>query len=91
MSQFQIAVIAGSLRKESLNRKFASAIAKFAPSEFSFKQIELGDLPLYNQYDDAHQAASVVQLKAEIKAANGLLFVTPEYNRSIPSVLKKCD
>lgn len=88
MSQYQIAVIVGSLRKESFNRKLASAMVKLAPSGFTFKQLEIGDLPLYNQDDDANQAASVKRLKSEITAAQGLLFFTPEYNRSVPGVLK---
>jgi chromate reductase len=88
MSQYQIAVVVGSLRKESFNRKLANAITKLAPSEFAFRQLEIGDLPLYNQDDDAQPAAFVARLKAEITAAQGLLFVTPEYNRSMPGVLK---
>jgi chromate reductase len=88
MSQYQIAVVVGSLRKESFNRKLANAITKLAPSEFAFRQLEIGDLPLYNQDDDAQPAVSVARLKAEITAAQGLLFVTPEYNRSMPGVLK---
>ncbi|MCY1054797.1 NAD(P)H-dependent oxidoreductase [Nannocystis sp. SCPEA4] len=88
MSRYNIAVLVGSLRKESFNRRLATALARLAPAEFTFKQLEIGDLPLYNQDDDAHQAAPVKRLKAEIQAANGLLFVTPEYNRSIPGVLK---
>lgn len=88
MRQHQIAVIVGSLRRDSFNRKLANALVKLAPSEFSFKQVEIGDLPLYNQDDDANQAESVKRLKSDIKAASGLLFVTPEYNRSIPGVLK---
>ena len=88
MEQTQIAVIVGSLRRDSFNRKLASTMAKLAPPTFSFKQIEIGDLPLYNQDDDANPAAPVKRLKAEIAAAKGLLFVTPEYNRSIPGVLK---
>lgn len=88
MNHYQIAVVVGSLRKDSFNRKLANAIVKLAPAEFSFKQLEIGDLPLYNQDDDAQQAASVKRLKAEIAAAQGLLFVTPEYNRSIPGLLK---
>jgi chromate reductase len=88
MSEYQIAVIVGSLRKDSINRKLANAIINLAPSEFSFKQLEIGDLPLYNQDDDANQAKSVKRFKEEIAAAQGLLFVTPEYNRSIPGVLK---
>jgi len=88
MSQYQIAVIVGSLRKDSFNRKLANAIVKLAPPEFVFRQLQIGDLPLYNQDDDANPAASVKRLKSEISAAQGLLFVTPEYNRSLPGVLK---
>ena len=88
MNQYQIAVIVGSLRKDSFNRAFANAIVKLAPPEFTFTQVEIGDLPLYNQDDDANPAESVKRLKNEIKTAQGLLFVTPEYNRSIPGVLK---
>ena len=88
MSQYQIAVVVGSLRKDSFNRKLANAIVKLAPSEFSFKQIQISDLPLYNQDDDMNPAESVKRLKAEIAVSHGLLFVTPEYNRSMPGVLK---
>lgn len=88
MTQYQVAVIVGSLRKASYNRTLATAIAKLAPAEFSFKQVSIDDLPLYNQDDDAHPADSVKRLKSEISAANAVLFVTPEYNRSIPGVLK---
>jgi chromate reductase, NAD(P)H dehydrogenase (quinone) len=88
MNKYQIAVVVGSLRKDSFNRKLANAVARLAPLDFSFKQIEIGDLPLYNQDDDANPADAVKRLKAEILAAHGLLFVTPEYNRSIPGVLK---
>ena len=88
MEQTQIAVIVGSLRRDSFNRKLASAMVKLAPPEFTFKQLEIGDLPLYNQDDDANPVASVKRLKAEIITAQGVIFVTPEYNRSIPGVLK---
>ncbi len=88
MSHYQIAVIVGSLRHDSFNRKLAEAIAKLAPPAFAFSQVQIGDLPLYNQDDDASPAASVTRLKADIAGAQGLLFVTPEYNRSIPGVLK---
>jgi chromate reductase len=88
MNQYQIAVLVGSLRRDSFNRKLADALALLAPAEFTFKQVQINDLPLYNQDDDAHQAASVLRLKTEIKQAQGLLFVTPEYNRSMPGVLK---
>jgi len=88
MTQYHIAVIVGSLRQDSFNKKLATALTRLAPVDFIFKQVPIGELPLYNQDDDAHQAASVVKFKSEIKAAHGLLFVTPEYNRSIPGVLK---
>ena len=88
MSKYQIAIIVGSLRRDSFNLKLANAIVKLAPPEFSFKQVQISDLPLYNQDDDANQTESVKRLKAEIKGTQGVLFVTPEYNRSIPGVLK---
>lgn len=88
MSQYQIAVIVGSLRQDSINRKLAQALVKLGPAGFTFKFLEIGDLPLYNQDQDDHQAESVVRLKSEVKAASGLIFVTPEYNRSVPGVLK---
>ena len=88
MRHYQIAVVVGSLRQDSFNRKLANAMVKLAPSEFSFTPVQIGDLPLYDQDDDANQAESVKRLKHEITTAQGLLFVTPEYNRSIPGVLK---
>lgn len=88
MSTYPIAVIVGSLRRDSFNRQLADAIAKLAPPEFSFTQVNIGDLPLYNQDSDANPPPSVVRFKGEIAAARGLLFVTPEYNRSLPGVLK---
>ena len=88
MTQYKIAVVIGSLRKDSFNRKMADAIEKLAPAEFSFHKVRIDDLPLYNQDDDTHQAESVIRMKDEIKDAQGLLFITPEYNRSIPGVLK---
>jgi len=88
MKQYRIAVVVGSLRKESFNRTLAGAIAKLAPPDFSFHQVRIGDLPLYNQDDDASPADSVKRLKREITDSQGLLFVTAEYNRSIPGVLK---
>ena len=88
MSTYPIAVIVGSLRRDSFNRQLADAIAKLAPPEFSFTQVNIGDLPLYNQDSDANPPPSVIRFKGEIAAARGLLFVTPEYNRSLPGVLK---
>jgi chromate reductase len=88
MSNYKIAVIVGSLRKDSFNQKLANAIVKLAPPAFIFQQVQINDLPLYNQDDDVSQAESVKRLKEEINSSHGLLFVTPEYNRSIPGVLK---
>ena len=89
MSQYPIAVIVGSLRRDSFNRQLATAVTKLAPPEFSFSELKIDDLPLYNQDDDDHPAKAVTRLKSEIQAARGLLFVTPEYNRSIPGVLRR--
>lgn len=88
MAQTRIAVIVGSLRKDSYNHKLALALAHLAPSDFTFETLRIDDLPLYNQDEDGNQSAPVKRLKTEIAAADGLLFVTPEYNRSIPGVLK---
>jgi chromate reductase len=88
MTDVKIAVVVGSLRRDSMNRKLALAIEKLAPPRFSFAYLSLGDLPLYNQDDDAKPADSVKRLKIAITASQGLLFVTAEYNRSIPGVLK---
>lgn len=87
-NKYTIAVFVGSLRRESFNRKLAHAMAMLAPTEFAFEQSQIDDLPLYNQDDDDQPTAAVQRLKAEIKRADGLLFITPEYNRSISGVLK---
>jgi len=87
MSQYRIAVVVGSLRKESFNHKLALALARMAPN-FTFEHLRIDDVPLYNQDMDGKQPPEVLRLKSEIAAAQGLLFVTPEYNRSIPGVLK---
>jgi chromate reductase len=88
MDTYKIAVIVGSLRRDSLNQKLSDAVVKLAPPDFSFHQSRIDDLPLYNQDEEDNPADSVKRLKAEIKSSQGLLFVTPEYNRSIPGVLK---
>ena len=74
MDTYKIAVIVGSLRRDSINRKLAGALMQLAPPEFSCTQIEIGDQPLYNQDNDDNPAAAVVRLKNDIKAAAGLLF-----------------
>ena len=88
MSQYPIAVVVGSLRRDSFNRRFADALARLAPPEFSFTQARIDDLPLYNQDTENDPGEAVKRFKAEIAAARGVVFVTPEYNRSIPGVLK---
>ena len=88
MSQYQIAVIVGSLRKESFNRQLAHALVKLAPAQVQFKEVAIGELPLYNQDADGHEVAVVKQFRDAIRSADAVLFVTPEYNRSMPGVLK---
>src|SRR5687768_6092581 len=84
----KIAVVVGSLRRESHNKQLAAAIAKLGPSDAAFESVRIDDLPLYNQDDDGSQAAPVLRLKSAIASAAGVIFVTPEYNRSLPGVLK---
>lgn len=88
MSQIRVAVIVGSLRQDSLNKKLALALAKLAPSDFLFEHVRIDDLPQYNQDDDAKPSEQVRRLKTHLSGTQALLFVTPEYNRSIPGVLK---
>ena len=88
MSQIKIAIIVGSLRKDSFNRRLARAVEKLAPAELIFEHVQIDDLPLYSQDFDAAYPAVATRLKKEVESADGLLFVTPEYNRSIPGVLK---
>lgn len=83
-----IAVIVGSLRKESLNRKLANALIGLAPPALKLSIVEIGDLPLYNQDHEAEPPQPVREFKQKIAAADAVLFVTPEYNRSVPGVLK---
>jgi len=85
---YRIAVVVGSLRRDSFNRQLAAALAALAPQQLEFAPVRIDDLPLYNQDDDNHQAEPVKRLKGEIAQAQGVLFVTPEYNRSLPGVLK---
>lgn len=88
MANRSIAVIIGSLRKDSFNRQLANAMTRLAPGGYSFEEVEIGDLPLYDQDDDDQQAGSVLRLKQQVRGCDGVLFFTPEYNRSIPGVLK---
>jgi chromate reductase len=85
----KVAVFVGSLRRESLNRQFALALARLAePKGLAFSLAKLDDLPLYNEDLWENPPAAVLRMKAEIQAADAVLFVTPEYNRSIPAVIK---
>jgi chromate reductase len=88
MSQIKIAVLVGSLRADSFNRRLARAVEKLAPGDLAFRHIQINDLPLYSHDFDAAYPATATRLKKDIEGADGLLFVTPEYNRSIPGVLK---
>ena len=88
MSTLKIAVIVGSLRQDSFNQQLARALVRLLPADVQAQFIRIDDLPLYNQDDDSRQPASVLRLRDEIKAADGVLFFTPEYNRSMPGVLK---
>jgi chromate reductase len=84
----RVAVVVGSLRKDSLNRKMAKAMASLAPPSLALEIVEIGDLPLYNQDDDAAPPAASAAFKKKIAGADAVVFVTPEYNRSVPGVLK---
>lgn len=84
----KVAVLVGSLRKGSFNRMTAKALAALAPAELLLEIVEIDQLPLYNQDDDDAPPAPWVAFRAKVKAADAVLFVTPEYNRSVPGVLK---
>jgi chromate reductase len=88
VSSINIAVLVGSLRKDSLNRKLAIALQKLAHPELSFAHIDIASLPHYDQDDDPSPPAVVSHFRQAIASTQGLLFVTAEYNRSIPGVLK---
>lgn len=83
-----IAVLVGSLRKESFNRKMAKAIAAMAPPSLRLEIVEIGNLPLFNQDFEANPTPEVTAFKERIARADAVLFVTPEYNRGVPGVLK---
>ena len=84
----KFAVIVGSTRRDSINRKLAQALAKLGHDRLDFTFVEIGDLPLYNQDLEADLPAPVSRMKAQLEAADGILIVTPEHNRSIPAALK---
>jgi chromate reductase, NAD(P)H dehydrogenase (quinone) len=88
MKPLKIAVFVGSLRKDSFNRRLARAVEELAPSELAFEHVRIDDLPLYSQDFDSAYPDVANRLKKDVEAADALLFVTPEYNRSVPGVLK---
>jgi chromate reductase len=88
MARKKIAVIVGSLRKDSFNRKMAKALMEVAPHTLEFEAVEIAGLPLYNQDIDDTPPEPWTEFREQIRKADGILFVTPEYNRSVPGVLK---
>jgi chromate reductase len=88
MSEYRIVILIGSLRVGSFNRALAEAVTRLNAPGYTFQRADIGALPLYSQDEDAHQHPLVQQLKGTISAADGLIFATPEYNRSVPGVLK---
>jgi chromate reductase len=88
MPKPQIAVIVGSNRRESINRKLAQALIKLGAAKFDAKIARIDDLPIYNQDHEGTLSPEVTRFKDEIKAADGVLIVTPEHNRSMPTALK---
>jgi chromate reductase len=88
MSPIKVAVVVGSNRRESVNRRLARALAKLGGDRLEFRFVQIDDLPLYNQDDETSLPPAVVRFKSQIAAADGVLFVTPEHSRSIPAVLK---
>lgn len=88
MEQKRIAVFVGSLRKESFSRKMANNLVKLSPPTLKLEILEIGQLPLYNQDLDEDPPQTWADFRRELKAFDGVIFVTPEYNRSVPGVLK---
>lgn len=88
MESFTVGYFVGSLARGSINRKLALALTKLAPPELKLREIPIGDLPLYSYDYDADYPAPARALKDAIAAVDGVLFITPEYNRSIPGALK---
>jgi chromate reductase len=85
---FDVAVIVGSLRRDSINRKVAHALAEVAPAGLKLSIVEIGDLPIYNQDRDEDPPPAWTAFRERIAAADAVLFVTPEHNRSVPAAMK---
>lgn len=88
MMEKKIGIFVGSLRKESFNRKMAKALMKLSPDSLNLEIVEIEGLPLYNQDLDDNPPTAWTEFRKRIKNCDGVLFVTPEYNRSVPGVLK---
>jgi chromate reductase len=88
MTKFRTAILVGSLRKDSLNRKMAKALTTLAPETIEAEIVSIGDLPLYNEDLESPAPAEWEEFRAKLKTFDSVLFVTPEYNRSVPAVLK---
>lgn len=85
---YTVAVLVGSLRKQSINRKVAQALIELAPANLHMKIVEIGDLPLYNEDIDVTPPPAYSTFRDQVSACDAVLFVTPEYNRSVPAPLK---
>jgi chromate reductase, NAD(P)H dehydrogenase (quinone) len=88
MATFSVGYFVGSLAKGSINRKLAQALVRLAPPELTMREIPIGDLPLYSYDYDANYPPAGKALKDAIAGVDAVMFVTPEYNRSIPGALK---
>jgi len=88
MAKLQLAVVVGSNRRESINRRLAQALAKLGADRFDAYVVRIDDLPMFNQDNEGNLSAEVVRFKSELERADGVLIVTPEHDRSIPAVLK---
>lgn len=84
----KVAVVVGSLRKESYSRKLAKNLASLLPDDFTSEFIDIGNLPLYNEEYDGNEPEEYIDFRNQIKDTDAVMFVTPEYNRSVPGVLK---
>ena len=88
MKKYKIAVVVGSLRKESYNLKTAKVLIDLAPESLSLEMLDISDLPMFNEDLEATPPREWVAFRKQIITADGVLFLTPEYNRSVPGVLK---
>lgn len=88
MAKLKLAIVVGSTRRESINRKLAQALARLGSDMFEPSFVRIDDLPLFNQDLEADRPEPTLRLKREIEAADAILIVTPEHNRSIPAALK---